>query len=50
MTTPEDIPDDDPAMFECQREGTCCATCQNDYGACCKHDGKPVPEWVYETS
>ena len=37
-----------PQPPECQREGTCCAACMADYGDCCKHGGKLIPDRVWQ--
>jgi hypothetical protein len=39
--------DEGDALADCQANGTCCLAYYADYGECCKHDGKPIPDSVF---
>ena len=36
-----------PELAECQQTGTCCTTCINDFGSCCKHDPAVKPKSLF---
>lgn len=42
-----EVPSKERVLADCEANGTCCLTCYADYGACCKHGGKPIPDSVF---